>query len=228
MDSASGGVIAIIPARGGSKRLPRKNVLPLSGKPLLAWSIEAAIASGRFQDIVVSSDDPEVFAVAEPYGVLVHQRSEALSSDTASTSDAMVSILDWLEQAGRTYETCVLLQPTSPLRSAADIAGALDLYSRGARQTVISVSDVGAPSSWLGTIDATGGMQGFAALSDSGAGGPPTYRLNGAIYVFDCRRFRRSGRYQSEVNLGFVMPTERAVDIDTALDFAVCEFLLRS
>lgn len=228
MDSASDGVIAIIPARGGSKRLPRKNVLPLSGKPLLAWSIEAAIASGRFQDIVVSSDDPEVLAVAEPYGVLVHQRNEALSSDTASTSDAMVSILEWLEQGGRTYETCVLLQPTSPLRSAADIAGALDLYNRGARHTVISVSDVGAPSSWLGTIDATGRMQGFAALSGAGADGPQTYRLNGAIYVFDCPRFRQTGRYQTEVNQGFVMPTERAVDIDTALDFAVCECLLRS
>lgn len=228
MNSADGGVVAIIPARGGSKRLPRKNVLPLSGKPLLAWTVEAAIASGRFRDVVVSSDDPDVLAVAEPYGVLMHSRSAALSSDTASTSDAMGSILDWLEQTGRSYETCVLLQPTSPLRSAEDIASALELYRQGARQTVISVSDVGVPSGWLGTIDSMGRMKGFSALSGAGEGPQPTYRLNGAIYVFDCLRFRDTGRYQTDINLAFVMPAERAIDIDTALDLAVCEFLLQN
>lgn len=218
--------IAIIPARGGSQRLPRKNVLPLAGKPLIAWTIEAALACDSLTDIVVSSDDVEILAIADAYGVIVHHRDQALATATAATRDVMLNVLDWRQREGANYRTCVLLQPTSPLRTADDIESALALFDAGGGDTVISVSQLDVPLEWCGTLGHEGALEGFDALMGNVAPVSTAYRLNGAIYIFDCKRFRRDRRYQTKRNLGFVMPVERAVDIDTERDLLACEAYL--
>lgn len=219
------GVVAIIPARGGSQRLPRKNLLPLGGKPLITWTIEAALASGSFRDIVVSSDDAEILAISSCQGVILHNRSPDLATATASSVDVLLEVLQWMESAGKQYRTCVLLQPTSPLRTGADITGALEFYAQNGGDTVVSVSELATPFGWLGTLREDGTLVGFDSLQ----GGTPTkagYRLNGAIYIFDCRRFRRERRYQTDKIRGFVMPPDRGVDIDTHRDLLECEAIL--
>lgn len=221
-----GATVAIIPARGGSKRLPRKNKLPLGGKPLIAWTIEAALMAGCFAEIVVSSDDDDILGIASQLGVSTHRRRAELATDSASTVEVMLDVMEWLQSLGRQYRTCVLLQPTSPLRTAADICGAVNLYGTGDGETVISVSELGIPSGWCGTVGADGHMRGFAALTNGEAALEPMYRLNGAIYVFDCARFRQERRYQTDRNRAFLIAASKAVDIDTEADFRQCEALM--
>lgn len=143
-------VLALIPARGGSKRLPRKNVLPLAGRPLIAWTIQAALEVGGIDDVVVSTDDPEIAEVSRAAGALVpFRRPPALASDEATTLDVV-----WhaLAELGDRHDWLVLLQPTSPLRTAADIAGALDL-ARRRNAPVTSIACPGKPLGWVHRVE---------------------------------------------------------------------------
>lgn len=219
-------IVAIIPARGGSKRLPRKNLLPLSGKPLISWTIEAAQTAGCFAEIVVSSDDHALRSIACDLGAVIHERSPALATDQASSTDVILDVLTWLASSDRQYRTCVLLQPTSPLRSAQDIREAVRIYSENGTDTVISVSPLEVPGEWCGSLASDGTMIGFKALSSDASSRSPIFRLNGAIYVFDCQRFHSERRYRTRRTVGFVMPPERGIDIDTASDLAACEAVL--
>ena len=121
-------VVAIIPARGGSKRLPRKNVLPLAGKPLIVWSIEAALASVYIDKTIVSTDDAEIAEISRIAGASVpFMRPPELASDTATSADVVMHALDYLDSQNDHYYYSVLLQPTSPLRTNTDIDAALEL-----------------------------------------------------------------------------------------------------
>lgn len=222
-----GATVAIIPARAGSKRLPRKNIRPLGGKPLITWTIEAALMARRLSEIVVTSDDAEILAEARLRGVTTHHRKANLATDAASTVDVMLNVIDWLESRGRHFGTCVLLQPTSPLRNAQDICGAIDLYAAGEGETVISVTEIGIPLGWCGSVNSAGFMTGFKSLSCKEETHLPAYRLNGAIYVFGCARFMYERKYQTERNKAFIIPPERALDIDTERDFRQCEAIIR-
>ncbi|WP_336146496.1 acylneuraminate cytidylyltransferase family protein [Marinobacter salarius] len=222
--------LIVIPARGGSKRLPRKNVLPLAGKPLICWTIEAALATGLAARIMVTSDDDEILSIARRYahkGIISHKRPEELATDHASTADALQDALDAEQQAGHPAKTLILLQPTSPLRTAEDILAAVREYEEnGSSDTVVSVSQVDHPTAWVGTIAENGQLQGLDLSGMRSQDYQTEYHLNGAVYVASVRTLRQRGNLFTDDLRASVMPRERSMDIDEAVDFRICESLL--
>ncbi|UZD64733.1 cytidylyltransferase domain-containing protein [Marinobacter sp. AN1] len=183
----AGNILVVIPARGGSKRLPRKNVLPLAGKPLICWTIEAALEARLNAKIVVTSDDREILGLAQQYesqGIIAHKRPDHLASDTAATASALTDVVEAQEGAGFTPHTIILLQPTSPLRNASDIVASLDLFhSTGCHDTVVSVCEVDHPTAWVGTM-ASNSVFANTKLSEMRSQEyAKEHRLNGAIYI---------------------------------------------
>jgi CMP-N,N'-diacetyllegionaminic acid synthase len=179
--------LAIIPARGGSKRLPRKNVLDLAGKPLIAWTIDAAKSSKYIDSIVVTSDDAEILQVAKDLSVDTIKRPVELASDTATTFDA---IEHTIQQVHGKYDFVILLQPTSPLRTAKHIDEAIELLAHRNTDAVISVCETDHSPLWSNTISKDGSLEGFISediKNNRGQDLPSYFRLNGAIYI---SRFR--------------------------------------
>lgn len=220
-------VLAIIPARGGSKRLPNKNLLELGGKPLVVWSITAALESGVCTDVIVTSDSRDVLDLAQAYGAKARERPPELAGDTSPTVDAAMDAIDQLELVGHSYDVALLLQPTSPLRTAKDIAGAYAQYCTQPTSNLVSVCEIDHPIEWTGTIDGHGHLlrldiQPGRRSQDY----PPRYRLNGAIYLAPIPALRASRTFIGPDVRAFVMPRLRSFDIDTATDFTVCEALL--
>ena len=223
--------VGFIPARGGSKRLPRKNLLPLAGKPLIAWTIEAALNSRQLHRVIVSTDDEEIASVARKYGAEVpFMRPAELASDTATGLDAILHALRTLEANGEHFDYLVNLQPTSPLRSSDDIDRAVALLLGRQADAVISVCPSDHPPEWANTLPADGSLAKFfrpGIRNIRSQDLPMTYRLNGAIYIYQCARLLCSCSLEMDDNsYAYIMPRERSVDIDTALDFRVAEAIL--
>lgn len=226
----TGDILVVIPARGGSKRLPRKNVLPLAGKPLISWTIEAALEAKLNARIMVTSDDEEILAIARQYGsqgVTAYKRPDELATDTASTTDVLIDAVKAEQAAGHDPETLVLLQPTSPLRNAEDIRGALGVYREGGcEDTVVTVCEVDHPTAWVGTIGEGSRLVGIDLSGKRSQDYRREYRLNGAVYV------ARAGVLMDRQTLftdrlrASVMPRGRSFDIDEGIDFRVCESLI--
>lgn len=218
-------LLALIPARGGSKGVPRKNVRWIAGKPLIGWTIDAALAAGVFDRVVVSTEDPEIAEVARAGGAEVpFMRPAELSADD---TPGIAPVLHALEEL-LGFDALVLLQPTSPLRSAADIASVVALArSRGAR-SVVSVCEPDAHPQWTYRMDGNGvlapweGATGAARRQDL----EQVYALNGAIYYAECVLVRESGALVGPGTIGYPMPAERSIDIDTPLDWRIAELLL--
>lgn len=214
-------VLGLIPARGGSKGLRRKNVLSIAGKPLIAWTIEAALAAGSIDRVVVTTDDAEIAEVAAAHGAEVPFRRPAeLARDETPGIEPVLHAIEVLPG----YEMVVLLQPTSPLRMAHDIEGAVAMAGSGAM--VVSVTE--APhAGWIFPMAPDGRLgigpnQPAARRQDM----PKQYMLNGAIYVARCDALCASRRFLDDGTLGYVMPVERSVDIDGPSDWRLAELLL--
>jgi CMP-N,N'-diacetyllegionaminic acid synthase len=226
-------VVAIIPARGGSKRLPGKNLLPLAGKPLIAWSIAAAKESRYVDTVVVSTDDDCIMAVANEFGAETPFRRPAeIASDTATSSAVLLHAIAWLQQNQRPHDIVIMLQPTSPLRSAADIDSALELLMAKNAQGVVSVCACEHSPLWANTLPADGSMGDFLPESIRGLRSqdlPAYYRLNGALYLFNIPSLVRAGGiFYTNDTFAFRMERNSSVDIDTMDDFQLAEFLLGS
>ncbi|HGF7228112.1 TPA: acylneuraminate cytidylyltransferase family protein, partial [Vibrio cholerae] len=152
-------VLALIPARGGSKRLPRKNILPLAGKPLIAWSIEAAQNSQYIDEIFVSTDNEEIAKIASQFGVNIPElRPESLASDTAKTESVLFYTLD---NFAKDTDIVVLLQPTSPLRTAEHIDEALRLFFQKEAFSVVSVTECEHSPLWANVLSSDHSMENF-------------------------------------------------------------------
>ncbi|RYU67840.1 acylneuraminate cytidylyltransferase family protein [Aliivibrio finisterrensis] len=221
-------VMAIIPARGGSKRLPRKNVLPLKGKPLIGWTIEAAQQSKYIDTVFVSTDDQEIAEVAKQFGVDVPElRPEYLASDIATTQSV---IFYTLETFGKDVDVALILQPTSPLRTAKHIDEAIEMLINKNAESIVSVTPCEHPPQWANTLPSDGSMGEFLrpeAFQRSQDLGEP-YRLNGAIYVYDTIQLKERGEMlYTDKTFAYVMENKKSVDIDTQLDFEYAEFLIR-
>jgi len=202
-------VIGIIPARAGSRRLPGKNLCRLNGRPLVAWTCEAARASGVLDAVYINTDSPEIAAAAQACGALCPTlRPAHLAADETPTRDANLFLLELLAGRGARADAVMILQPTSPLRTAADIRAAWALYQEHAPCAVVSVSPV-APESWLGRI-ARGGE------FERSAGDQLVYRLNGAIYIHGWNDYVAD--QPPRRTMAYVMPPGRGIDIDTADD----------
>ncbi len=218
--------LAIVPARGGSKRLPRKNMLDLNGKPLIAWTLEAGIKSRYIDDIIVTSDDEEILSMATQYAVSTVKRPEHLASDTASSFDAVMHAVADLSA----YDYIVLLQPTSPLREAKHIDEAVELLESKHADAVVSVCETEHSPLWSNTLPKDGSMVGFLREDLIGKRTQDLetfYRLNGAVYICQREKLLQEKRFFLQKNIyAYVMSRECSVDIDEALDFRLAELLL--
>lgn len=228
----AGEILVVIPARGGSKRLPRKNVLPLAGKSLICWTIEAALEAKLNARIMVTSDDEEILAIARQYqsqGVIAYRRPDELATDTASTADVLIDAVKAERVASHDPKTLILLQPTSPLRNAEDIRAALDVYRKGGcEDTVVTVCEVDHPTAWVGTIGEGSRLEGIDLSGKRSQDYRKEYRLNGAVYVLCCKVLIRKDCLFFERVIASIMPRDRSFDIDEEFDLGLCEFLLKS
>ena len=210
-----GRVLGLIPARAGSVRLPGKNMRPMAGRPMLAWTLAAAKTSVRLDRLAVSTDDAAVAALARAEGIAVIDRPTTLA-------DAQASVIDAIDHAvvalGGGFDWVALLQPTSPLRLAEDIDGAVDLALSRDAPAVLSVSPLAKPAAFHGRIEA-GEYRPAADAEEFVA-------LNGAVYVGRPDRLRADRTFQVPGALAYVMPAERAWDVDTLEEFAACEAVL--
>lgn len=211
-------ILAVVPARRGSQRLAGKNVRLLAGRPMVAWTLKAARESVLIDHLVVSTDDPAVAAVALEMGSPPpFIRPDHLSGASASVVDAIEHAL---EQVGGRWDYIVLLQPTSPLRTAGDIDRAIRLCDDTGAPAVIGVSPLPKPSAFYGQVDAAGRYV---------PGGVDVERMvviNGAVYVGRPEILLRERTFQCDGALAYSMPFDSGWDVDTLAEFAVCEALL--
>lgn len=225
-----GSIVAIIPARSGSKRLPNKNLLPLAGKPLISWAIEAAITSCSLSKIVVSSDSHEILTVASAYPeVIPLKRADYLATDTASTLDVLLNVLDSMEAQCHGSKYVMLLQATSPLRTAQHIREVIEIIRSSGADSVISVCETEHSPLWCNVIGPNGEMDGFlpAELKNIRSQDlPKYYRLNGAIYIAEAAAFRKNHGFFMSNSKAYVMSQMDSVDIDTEIDLMLASLII--
>ncbi len=222
-------ILAIIPARGGSKGIPKKNIRLLAGKPLIGYSINVAKKSKFLNYVVVSTDDSDIAAYAKENGVDVIDRPPAISNDESPVLDTIIhTILTLKENDGLLPDIIVLLQPTSPLRNAEDIDGAIQLFLAGKFDSVISVCQTEHSPYWCFKISGTkliplfNKKMSLARRQDL----PQTYRPNGAIYITTPRSLKKNCGFMTDNTAPYIMPIERSIDIDNQLDFSLAESLI--
>jgi N-acylneuraminate cytidylyltransferase len=217
----------VVPARGGSKGLPGKNIRDLCGKPLIAYSIDIARAFTDDNNICVSTDSAEIKDVVEKYGLKVpFLRPESLATDSASSNDVLVHAVRFYKNLGRDYKKICLLQPTSPLRSVNDVQGSLDLYSDDV-DMVVSVVKSHAPAV-LCADDENGFVQ---LIYNKNAEGrqqlKEMYEFNGAVYVINVESLLEKGMKNFSRKVKYVMSKEHSVDIDDIYDFKLVESMMK-
>ncbi len=224
--------IAVIPARSGSKGLKDKNIKELCGKPLLAYSIEAALQSQIFDKVHVSTDSMRYQEIAQHYGADVpFLRSEELSSDNASTWDAMRFVLGEYKRRGESFDTITVLQPTSPLRTAEDIAGAYAFFQEKEANMISSVCEMEHSPLWCNVLPEDLSMEKFedeklAFLPRQEL--PTYYRENGAIYMLKTEHLLSARNIYKDKCYAYIMDKNHSVDIDTELDFLIGETILNA
>ena len=223
--------IAVIPARGGSKGVARKNLALVAGKPLVAWTIEAAKACPTIERVIVSSDDADILAIAQAYGVEALERPAALSGDTVRSEPVLVHALEQSALQKALPEWAVYLQPTSPLRTAGHIARALELLEESDADCLISVceTDNKVLKSYLKTGE--GYLTGIANNDYPNWNRqdlPDVYMPNGAIYIVRTKLFLEQPRFWNERTVPFVMQPEESIDIDTPESIVRAETLLKN
>lgn len=220
----------IIPARGGSKSIPGKNIKLFAGKPLIVWSIEVALSLSGEQNVIVTTDSEEIAATAHRAGISCpHMRPAELATDTAGSREVMLDAMAEADRRGIDYDCVVLLQPTSPMRSAADVRAALDAWSPDIDMAVTVRHAPCNPyydcfeSSPDGFLRISKGDGTLTRRQDA----PPVWQLNGAVYVITPARLRaiEIGRMMRRVPV--VMPAERSLDLDTPLDWQIAELKMQ-
>ena len=221
--------LAIITARSGSKGLPDKNIKLLGGKPLIGYTIEAALYSKQFDCVMVSTDSEEYASISRSFGAdIPFLRSQETSSDRASSWDVAEEVLYGYEKQGRMFDSFCLLQPTSPFRDADDIVNAYRLFTNKGAIAVISMCELEHPLAWCGKIGEDNSLASFGVRENYGRrqDHTPDYRPNGAIYIVDTKAFREDRFLFREGAYAYIMPADRSIDIDTPEDFHYAEFLL--
>jgi CMP-N,N'-diacetyllegionaminic acid synthase len=217
--------LAIIPARGGSKRLPRKNILDLNGKPLIAWTVLAGLQSKYIDNVIVTSDDEEILSIAEEFGSAIIKRPDNLANDFATTFDAIKHTIENSDE----YDYIVLLQPTSPLRDTSHINEAIELLETKNADAVVSVCEVEHSPLWSNTLPVDGNMKGFLreeVLNKRSQDLEIYYRLNGAIYICRTDKLLEEGSFLLKNNIfAYVMDRKSSIDIDEEIDFKFAEIL---
>jgi pseudaminic acid cytidylyltransferase len=213
--------LAIIPARGGSKRLPKKNVLSFAGRPMIAYSIEAARQSKLFDTVLVSTEDPEIAAAARAEGAEVMTRPAELATDTATVNQTLLAALHALARAGRSWDRFCCLYATAPLRSAADLIAMEKLLDPPHVCFVMAVSAYGLPPHQAMVRDDRGYLRfQWPELGQRRASDLPAFVVdNGSTYWADVEAYRKQQTFYGDTLLGYEMPLSRSIDIDTREQF---------
>jgi N-acylneuraminate cytidylyltransferase len=220
-------VLAIIPARGGSKGVPRKNIKNLAGKPLIAWTIEEAKKSKYIDRLIISSDDLEIIEIARQWGCEApFVRSMELAQDDTPGIDPIMHAIGKLPH----YDYVMVLQPTSPLRTSADIDLCMELCVEKRARACVSVTEPDKSPYWMFTVDADGKMNqliGTKAVISRRQDLPKVYAVNGALYIAETAHLLKTRTFLDDNATAFVMVQERSLDIDTDYDFWLCDMVLR-
>ncbi len=217
---------ALIPARGGTKGIPRKNIKLIAGKPLIVWTIEAALRSSLLSDVVVSTDDLEIADVARRAGAKVpFMRPAELAQDQTPGLVPVLHALDQLPQ----YDSVLLLQPTSPLRTTDDIDGCLNFVTQKKAPSVVSITEAYTHPYWTYRLNSDQTMARFANVNPvlRRQDLPAVFSLNGAMYFAEANWLRDSGSLVGAETLAYLMSQEHSVDLDTPLDWKFAELLLK-
>lgn len=225
-------ILALIPARGGSKGIPHKNIALLAGKPLIAYSIDAGLKSRYIDYVLVSTDDEEIAKVSKACGAQIpFLRPEELAGDRAKTIDAVLHAISALREIGEEFDSLVLLQPTSPLRTAEDIDGAIEVFYAGGRRSVVSISEVSDHPILIRTIVETEEGARLQPLLSVGSTCrrqefPPFYRVNGSVYINAIEMLNPETSFNDN-QVPFVMKKSHAIDIDEPVDLRMAEWTIR-
>lgn len=224
-------MIAIIPARGGSKGLPGKNIMRLGNKPLIAYTIEAAKIAKKIDRVIVTTDSEEIAETAKKYGAEVpFMRPAQLAQDTSAACDAYLHAVEYLkENENCDIEKFIVLLPTTPFRTGGDIDDAVGVFEDKGAYTLVSMTETETPISWYFKVDDQGRTQNAGFASDILANrqcADRYYRPNGAIYILDYDLLKSKRTYYSDNTVAYIMDHYKSVDIDTVDDFHYAEFLL--
>jgi len=225
-------ILALIPARGGSKGIPEKNTRDLAGKPLIAWTIETALNSNVCSKIVVTTENQKIIAIAQDWGAEVpFIRPEHLSGDEATSISVVQHAIEYFLTIGfDKSDYILLLQPTSPLRATEDIKNAVDIAQSKQADAVVSVTDAPSHPYLTKKINPTGMLQSFFDEKFDNIRRqdlPPAYALNGAIYLNRISSLIEEKTFLPEnKTYGYIMPPERSIDIDTPWDLRLAELII--
>lgn len=225
-------VYAIIPARGGSKGIPRKNIVDFGGKPLISYTIEAALHSKYVDKVVVSTDDPEIAEVSKNYNADVpFLRPSEISTDEASSNDVILHALDYFKSKNIFMPDIILiLQPTSPLRLTEDIDNALEKFIKSGAKVLKSVTKTEISPYWFKKLDEKSMMKDFIKPETAyirRQDTPDLYILNGAIYIYYSNDVLSAKMLLDKDVVAYIMPQNRSVDIDNIIDLKLAELLLK-
>ena len=223
-------ILVIIPARGGSKGIPHKNIKPLNGKPLIYYTIDCARAICSDEDICVSTDDDEIMQVVEDYGLKVpFKRPDELATDIAGTYEVLLHALDFYEKQGRHYDVVVLLQNTSPFRTAEHVEEALKLYTPEV-DMVVSVKECAANPYYCvfeenqdGYLHVCKGDGTIFRRQDA----PKVYEYNGAIYIMNSETLKITHMHKMQKRVKYVMDDTSSFDLDTMWDWQMAEIIAK-
>jgi CMP-N-acetylneuraminic acid synthetase len=217
-------VLAVIPARAGSKELPGKNFLNLCGKPLIQWTIEAALEAPGIDQVVVTSDDEPILELAGSLGVIAYRRSAALCGDFSQASDVIADVVS----AFPGFQTLLYLQPTSPLRRGLHITEALEKFNTGLNIPVVSVAEVTQPPEWMLTLNEQGRLKSYLLVDEMRRQDTKQKFIpNGAIYIAHIDFLKNDGYVFSKSNsLPYVMDSKTSIDIDDKFDFELAQWIM--
>ncbi len=226
------GRVAVIPARGGSKRLPRKNIMDFGGRPMLAWTIEAARAAAAFDRIIVSTEDEEIARIAVAAGAEVPFLREGFHDDVTPISEVTITVIGQLRaRLGEDYDTVVQLMANCPLRNGDDIRVALAAFDAAGRDFQISCARFGWLNPWWAfkrDADGRGEWLNPDAIRSRSQDLPPLYGPSGAIWIARVAALEQAGTFYGPARRFEPMPWERAVDIDDAEDLRLARALLKA
>lgn len=225
-------ILGVIPARAGSKRLPGKNIKILAGKPLIQWTMEAAKNSKLLANVIVTTDDDAIIALAKDVGVdAPFVRPKYLAEDQSSSIDVVKHAISFMEKQGQVFDYVMLLQPTSPLRTSAHIDEAINLLYDKSSDGIISVCPTEHSPLWSNTLGEDGKMDSFIPSKIKNARSqdlPAYYRLNGAIYIASIEKLRAENTMFIKDNIyAYRMTAASSVDIDESIDFTLAEAVMK-
>lgn len=221
--------LAIIPARSGSKGLKDKNIKMMNGKPMIAYTIEAAQNSKIFEDIIISTDSEKYAEIAKKYGGSVpYLRDKKLANDNAKSSDVILDILNRVEKK---YDSFIMLQPTSPLRTEKNIIEAYKMYLEKKANSVVSVCEMEHSPLWANILNEERRMDSFLKGIDVNKNRQELetyYRINGALYIANVEYFKKYQDFYYKDSYAYIMEKENSIDIDDELDFKIAEYLIKN